>query len=151
MAAAAPSSSSGGLLTKSISELIILRFDGAAKGNPGPAGCGYVLLRSDGSVIDSGGKSVGINTNNVAEYNGFIEGLRCAIARGFRRIHIEGDSMLICNQMLGKWKINFAHLRELHDTAQAELQKLDFYEIVQIPREQNRLADIEANKCIIRT
>ncbi len=60
--------------------------DGAARGNPGPAGAGGVLVESNGQVVDRLAKFLGTQTNNFAEYMGLIIGLNRAKDLGVREI-----------------------------------------------------------------
>ncbi|GAB4839849.1 hypothetical protein Ancab_039632 [Ancistrocladus abbreviatus] len=76
----------------------ILEFDGASKGNPGLAGAGVVLLANDGSLICRLRQGLGTATNNAAEYRAVILGLKYALEKGFRSIHVRGDSKLVCMQ-----------------------------------------------------
>jgi ribonuclease HI len=137
-----------------------LRFDGASSGNPGPSGCGWVLLRGlpgDGpgasgeERVDEGWRSLGKRTNNDAEYEGLIAGLRGILDGPFRSqvqsLHIQGDSNLVINQLQGKWKINFPHLRTLRDQALEELRKIGCkWSAGWIRRELNGDADNLARK-----
>jgi len=129
------------MICESKLEKIIIRFDGAAKGNPGPAGCGFALLQMDGSVITSRSRSLGATTNNVAEYQGLIAGCTSALKYGYKNVQIEGDSALVCKQITGEWKIKSAHLYSLLLQAQALMKQFSEVVVHQIPRIQNELAD----------
>src|SRR2546423_15222046 len=82
-----------------------IRTDGAARGNPGPAGVGVVLLDPDGAVVDELGKGIGWATNNVAEYQALIEGLRLARSRGVDRLVVFSHSPRMGGQMKGRWEV----------------------------------------------
>ena len=56
-----------------------LYTDGGARGNPGPAAYGYVLEADDGTVLDARGETIGVATNNVAEYRALLAGLTKAL------------------------------------------------------------------------
>ncbi|XP_030531002.1 uncharacterized protein LOC115741300 isoform X2 [Rhodamnia argentea] len=90
-----------------------LQFDGASRGNPGPAGAGAVLRADDGSLVWRVREGVGIATNNVAEYRALILGLRHALQKGFKKIQVHGDSMLVCMQIQGKWKLKNQNMADL--------------------------------------
>ncbi|OEL24477.1 hypothetical protein BAE44_0014503 [Dichanthelium oligosanthes] len=77
----------------------ILEFDGACKGNPGKSGAGAIIRRLDGSVIALLREGLGITTTNAAEYRALILGLDYAAKKGFKHIHAQGDSKLVCNQV----------------------------------------------------
>jgi hypothetical protein len=74
---------------------IKVNFDGASKGNPGPAGYGAVLRNSEGEILALDTGYIGDTTNNVAELTGLLRGLQTAIAKGHQRIILEGDSQII--------------------------------------------------------
>ena len=73
-------------------------IDGGSRGNPGPAGYGVRIEQDDGSVVDLK-ESIGIATNNVAEYSGLIAALAWAVAHGVSRLHVRADSDLLVKQM----------------------------------------------------
>uniref|UniRef100_A0A6C0D307 RNase H type-1 domain-containing protein n=1 Tax=viral metagenome TaxID=1070528 RepID=A0A6C0D307_9ZZZZ len=122
-----------------------LYFDGCSKGNPGPAGSGAIIKNetNHNDIIWSGSENIGIATNNVAEYKGLILGLKHCTEGKYL---IKGDSMLIINQMNGKYKINSAHLLILHNEAKQIIKenKLDVT-FLYIPRAENKEADQLAN------
>jgi probable phosphoglycerate mutase len=75
-------------------------FDGGARGNPGPAGAGAVLLHdASGAEVGRVCTALGHATNNVAEYAGLIAGLRAALALGVERLRVLGDSKLVVMQV----------------------------------------------------
>jgi ribonuclease HI len=76
-----------------------LYFDGGSRGNPGLSGCGAILYNESQDCIWSGGKYLGSQTNNVAEYNGLIMGLEAAADLGTAALEIRGDSRLVINQV----------------------------------------------------
>ncbi|KAK0585451.1 hypothetical protein LWI29_028730 [Acer saccharum] len=123
----------------------ILEFDGASKGNPGQAGAGAVLRAEDGSVVWRIREGVGIATNNVAEYRALILGLKYALKKGFKHIRVHGDSMLVCMQIQGLWKINKANLAVLCQEAKELKDKFLSFKISHVYRESNAEADAQAN------
>lgn len=124
---------------------VILHFDGSALGNPGHAGSGYVLTDPSGGEICRGGMYIGKTTNNVAEYKALILGCGVALERGFRRIRIEGDSLLVINQVTGKWRSRVAHLSSLLSEAKTALSRFDTWTAEHIPRTVNTVADSVAS------
>ena len=90
-----------------------LSTDGGARGNPGPAAFGYVLETEDGTVLDARGETIGVATNNVAEYRALIAGLEAALERGVTELEVISDSELLVKQMRGEYKVKNAALREL--------------------------------------
>ncbi|KAM0005539.1 putative ribonuclease H [Helianthus debilis subsp. tardiflorus] len=123
----------------------ILEFDGAAKGNPGPAGAGVVLRAVDGSLVYRLREGLGVATNNVAEYRAMILGLRYALERGFRHIRVHGDSKLVCMQVNGLWKTKNQNMADLCKVAKELKDKFLSFQICHIEREYNSEADTQAN------
>jgi ribonuclease HI len=122
--------------------------DGAARGNPGPAGAGAVIVSPEGHVVAKVGKYLGETTNNVAEYTGLILGLKRAKAMGLRELDVLADSELLVKQLNGEYQVKADHLRPLHDEARALLQGFDQIEVRHIPREENEAADEMSNRAI---
>lgn len=126
----------------------ILYADGAARGNPGPAGSGAVLLDADGHVIAELTKFLGVTTNNVAEYNALIIGLEEAQRRGIDEIDIRMDSLLVVQQMRGLWKIKHPNMKPLALRAGELLASFPKRSIAHVPREDNAIADALSNRAI---
>jgi ribonuclease HI len=127
---------------------LTLVIDGAARGNPGPAGCGAAILDSRGTSLAERSVSLGKATNNEAEYHGLITGLQLAQERGFKRLHIRTDSELLAKQVRGEYKVKEPRLKALFVKAHDLLGKLEEWDIVNVPREENRLADRLSNIAI---
>ncbi len=126
----------------------ILYADGAARGNPGPAGSGALLLDERGRPLAELALALGHATNNVAEYRALILGLEEARKRGIDEIDVRMDSLLVVRQMQGLWKIKHPGLRPLALRAGALLAKFGRRTIEHIPREENSRADALANRAI---
>ena len=122
--------------------------DGAARGNPGPAGAGAVVLDGEGRVLARLGRFLGKQTNNVAEYQGLLLGLRRAHQMGAREVEVRADSQLLVRQLQGKYAVKNEVLKRLHEEALAMLRSFDRYELLHVPREQNALADEMSNRAI---
>jgi len=118
-----------------------LEFDGASKGNPGPAGLGVVIYDPSGTVVEKLGKPIAATTNNIAEYSALIEGLELASKIGIRHLSIRSDSELLVKQLCGEYKIRKPELIELAAKVNSLLEKFASYRIKHIPREMNTLAD----------
>ena len=128
----------------------VLHFDGgAAPTNPGPAGCGAVLI-VDGVTRFTVGKYIEHATNNVAEYSGLILGLATIVENhtDIRKLLVKGDSRLIINQMKGSFKVHNDTLKELHKEASGLASSLDDIQYMWVAREENSEADAIADKCI---
>ncbi|XP_014508246.1 uncharacterized protein LOC106767806 [Vigna radiata var. radiata] len=123
-----------------------LHFDGASKGNPGPAGAGAVLR--DGNKIYRLREGVGTQTNNVAEYRSLILGLKYALKKGYKHIVVQGDSLLVCNQIQGLWKIKHPNMASLCSEAKELKNKFLSFKISHVAREYNSEADAQANLAI---
>ncbi|XP_024978727.1 uncharacterized protein LOC112515971 isoform X1 [Cynara cardunculus var. scolymus] len=126
----------------------ILEFDGAAKGNPGPAGAGAVLRAVDGTLVYRLREGLGIATNNVAEYRAVILGLRYALEKGYRHIRVQGDSKLVCMQVNGLWKTKTQNMTDLCKVAKELKDRFLSFQICHIEREYNSEADAQANLAV---
>ncbi|MFB6146996.1 MAG: ribonuclease HI [Halobacteriaceae archaeon] len=124
-----------------------LYFDGACRGNPGPAAVGWVVLSGDG-VVDEGSERIGRATNNQAEYAALQRGLEVAADYGFDELVVRGDSELVVNQVTGAWQTNDPELRERRVTVRELLAQFDDWEIVHVPRELNDRADALAEDAL---
>ena len=126
-----------------------LQFDGCSKKNPGLAGAGAVIYKYS-KEIWSGDLFVGTNaTNNYAEYSGLIIGLEKAVELNIKTLHVEGDSLLVINQMTGKYKCNSPNLIEPHNKAKELAAKFDSINFVHIFRNKNARADELSNKAVV--
>ena len=122
--------------------------DGGSRGNPGPAAYGFVLESEDGHVLATVGETIGVATNNVAEYRGLIAGLETAVARGVGELEVVSDSELLVNQMRGDYKVKNETLRELHAEASALADRLGKVRYKAVRREHNDLADSLVNEAL---
>lgn len=124
-----------------------LYFDGAARGNPGPAGIGWVIVTADG-IVAEGSDRIGRSTNNQAEYDALIAVLKAARDYGFRDVQIRGDSELVIKQVRGEYDTNDPDLRERRVTVRELLESFDEWSIQHVPRETNERADSLANQAL---
>ena len=125
----------------------VLRTDGGARGNPGPAGIGIVLER-DSEVVVSGGAFLGEATNNVAEYEALIWGLENAIDSGAENLQVYSDSELVVRQMEGVYRVKDEKLKPLYGRARALADRLGAHTITHVRREENAAADALANEAM---
>ena len=137
---------------------VLIRADGAARGNPGPASAGaalYDLRRPDArdplaapdaSISDY----LGIQTNNVAEYTGTVRALELARELGASEVHLLLDSKLIVEQLAGRWRVKDAKLIPLWAAARQTLGGFSRWTAAHVPRAQNSVADALANEAIDR-
>lgn len=124
-----------------------LYFDGACRGNPGPAAVGWVLVGGDG-IVAEGGERIGRATNNQAEYEALIRGLEVAADYGFSEVQVRGDSELIVKQVRGEYDANDPTLRENRVRVHELLRAFDDWSIDHVPREVNDRADDLANEAL---
>jgi len=136
----------------------IIRTDGAARGNPGPASAGAVLIDAaradarhpsapaDGSISDF----LGHQTNNVAEYTAVVRALDLARELGAGEVHLLLDSKLIVEQLHGRWRVKDAKLIPLWTAARGTLAGFERWSAAHVPRAQNTSADRLANEAIDR-
>lgn len=122
-------------------------FDGAARGNPGLAAVGWVIVTGDG-IIAEGGERIGETTNNHAEYEALIRALEVASDYGFDEVRVRGDSELVVKQVRGAWDTNDPGLRERRVRVHELLEAFDEWSIDHVPREINERADELANEAL---
>ncbi len=128
--------------------LLRLYTDGAARGNPGPAGLGLVLEDESGLRLWGGCRFIGTATNNQAEYRALIEGLRRAKEWKPDRLEVYMDSQLVVEQVSGRFKVRSPELRPLHTEALRLFSGYPGATIEHVRRELNRGADALANRAI---
>ena len=122
--------------------------DGGARGNPGPAAYAYVLEAGDGTVLAAHGQTIGVATNNVAEYSALVEGLRKAAELQLNELEVVSDSELLVNQMRGSYKVKNEALRELWREAMRLATTFDKITYNVVRREHNELADRLVNEAL---
>ncbi|WP_336034864.1 ribonuclease HI [Halobacterium yunchengense] len=122
-------------------------FDGASRGNPGPAAVGWVLVSGDGIVAEHG-ERIGRATNNQAEYEALVAVLEAAAEFGFDEIELRGDSQLVVKQVKGAWDTNDPELREKRVRVRELLERFDDWSLTHVPREVNDRADDLANEAL---
>ncbi|MEV4664430.1 bifunctional RNase H/acid phosphatase [Micromonospora echinofusca] len=126
--------------------VVVVEADGGSRGNPGPAGYGAVVRDQDtGEVLAERSESIGVATNNVAEYRGLIAGLEAAAELGAAEVEARMDSKLVVEQMCGRWQIKHPGLRPLAAQAAGLASRFAAVRYQWIPRDRNRHADALAN------
>jgi len=129
-------------------QAVIINADGGSRGNPGPAGYGAVVFAADGTVLAERAASLGVATNNVAEYSGLIAGLEAARDLGASRVTARMDSKLVVEQMSGRWKIKHPDMKPLANRASALVAVFDLVDFEWVPRAENSYADRLANEAM---
>ena len=124
-----------------------LYFDGASRGNPGPASFGGVIIDEDGFELINFKKKIGRETNNVAEYSGLLAGLKVCIQYDVKDVEVYGDSKLVIEQIKGNWKVRNTTLKAFYN----EIKKLitpEYFDKItfhHVKRSHNKRADELAN------
>lgn len=127
---------------------VIVESDGASRGNPGPAGAGY-LVSQEGHVLAKGKRYLGISTNNVAEYQGMILGLEKALDLGADEVRALSDSLLVVRQVQGRYRVRKDHLKPLHRRCMDLAGRFRSFSIEYVPSSRNRahaLAEAAASR-----
>lgn len=124
----------------------LLLVDGAARDNPGEAGCEAAICDENGAVVKELSRYLGHSTNNVAGYEALLMGIEAVLQMGKKRIRVQSDSQLLVRQLNGEDRIKDAKLKDLFHRAVSLLRRFDAYRILHVPRELNRLADRLANR-----
>jgi ribonuclease HI len=127
---------------------LIMHVDGGARGNPGPAAIGVVIQTADGEVIHEVSETIGVATNNVAEYRALIRALERARELGATELEIIGDSELVARQLQGVYRVKHAAMKPLHAEALAALSGFGRWDIRTVPRAQNARADELVNAAL---
>ena len=128
---------------------VTVNIDGGARGNPGPAGAGVVVrCRDDGTVLHEAGVYLGRATNNVAEYNALLVGLKAAKCLGATDVVCLSDSELVVRQMKGEYRVKNDRLRGLYEEALHMQNEFERFSIRHVGREQNKEADQLVNRAI---
>lgn len=125
----------------------VLRSDGGARGNPGPAGAGFVV-EVNGETICRGGRYLGSCTNNVAEYEALIWGLENVRALGYDEVSVFADSELLVKQINGQYRVKNEGLKPLFLRALTLLRQFSRFEVTHVRRESNKEADAMANEAM---
>lgn len=129
-------------------DLIVAYIDGGSRGNPGPSGYGVRIENQGGSIIDEIKGSVGVTTNNVAEYEALLAALNYLKEKNFTNVIVRSDSQLLVKQMTGKFKVKHPNLKPLYVKARILVGELGLVEFQHIPREKNFFADRLANEAM---
>lgn len=121
--------------------------DGASRGNPGAGSYGFVILQ-EGEIVSQSGAVLGVVTNNVAEYQGLLEGLKACQKLGAESVVVKSDSELMVRQLNGQYKVRTPHLLPLFTEAVKLLKSFPEYKVTHVRREENKLADALANQAL---
>jgi len=128
----------------------ILHSDGASRGNPGPAAIGFILQDASGQELAAEGECIGTTTNNVAEYQAVLAGLRKARELGIEELEVRLDSELVVRQLNGDYKVRHPGLIEWKRRVDDMLHGFRRVRIHHIDRNENAAADKLANEALDR-
>jgi len=117
----------------------VVKFDGGARPNPGPAAIGYIVETDDWT--EEGHEHIGDSTSNRAEYHALIEGLETASEKGCTEVEARGDSELVVKQVRREYGVDEPELRPLRDSVQELVEEFDSFEIQHVSRDENWEAD----------
>ena len=124
--------------------------DGGARGNPGPAAIGAVLLGPDGAALEEISEYIGRATNNQAEYRAVVAVLEAARRHRVAALRLHLDSELIVHQLNGRYRVRNEALRPHYERAKALIEGIKSFRVQHVPREANRRADALVNRAIDR-
>ncbi|MBI2168847.1 MAG: ribonuclease HI family protein [Actinobacteria bacterium] len=130
---------------------LIVFADGGARGNPGPAAIGAVVVdpsTEPPNIVATVSEAIGVATNNVAEYRAVIAGLEAAAEAGARSVELRADSQLVIRHLDGSYRVKNPGLRVLYDEAVGLLARFADVRLVHVPREQNTDADALVNAAL---
>jgi ribonuclease HI len=128
---------------------ILIYTDGAARGNPGPAGLGAILRdAATGEVLAELARFLGVRTNNYAEWTAVEDALQEALRLGATHVDLRMDSELVARQITGRYRVKHPDLKPIHAGVMAMLGQLDGYTVGHVPRELNKDADRLSNVAI---
>jgi ribonuclease HI len=126
---------------------VTVHFDGGGP-NPGPSACAAVVYDAAGNKLASQGHLIGEATNNIAEWEGLLLGVRMADSLRASHVELRGDSQLIINQLLGIWSCKDPSLRARHYEAIKALEAFASWEALWVRREANREADAKVRETL---
>mgnify|MGYP000851203694 FL=1 len=127
---------------------LIAFIDGASKGNPGESSYAFVLGDGEGNIIMETAVRLGIATNNEAEYQALLAVLDQVISQKGKKLRVFSDSQLLVKQINHLYQVKSPNLIPLYQEAQSKIQKLGYFEISHIPREENQKADHLASEIL---
>jgi ribonuclease HI len=125
-----------------------LHIDGGSRGNPGDAGFGVHVTAPDGSEVAELYGYIGQATNNVAEYQALLHGLRYALDHGVRRVLVFSDSELVVKQIGGSYRVKHPAMIPLHREARDLMRRFEEVRVTHVRRELNKEADRLANRAL---
>lgn len=127
---------------------VTINVDGASRGNPGPAGIGYVIYDNTGKIIEQGGEFIGFSTSRMAEYYAMRKGVERALELGYKTVKFVSDSLMVVNQLLGIFSIKNQDIIPVFEDINKKITDFEAVSFKHVPRSENVIADREANLAI---
>ncbi|MBP9747832.1 ribonuclease HI family protein [Patescibacteria group bacterium] len=126
-----------------------IRTDGGSRGNPGPSGIGVVIEdATTGKVLEEHSRYLGMTTNNQAEYQAVILGLKRCIELGAKRVEVCADSELLVKQAKGEYRVKNPELQKRFRELQECIASFEKVVFTHVYREANTAADALANEAM---
>lgn len=132
-------------------DAVVVYCDGGSRGNPGPSGIGAIVLdpsTDPPETLATVSETIGIATNNVAEYRALIAGLEAATLVSRGAIEVRADSQLMIRQLEGAYRVKNPGLRPLWEQARQLLLLFESVTLTHVPREENTVADALVNDAL---
>lgn len=127
---------------------VTINVDGASRGNPGPAGIGYIIHDNTGKIIEQDGEFIGFATSRMAEYYAMRKGVERALELGYKTVKFISDSLMVVNQINGVFSIKNQDILPIYKDILAKIEQFDAVSFKHVPRSENAIADHEANVAI---
>lgn len=127
---------------------LVIHVDGGSRGNPGPAAIAAVLSTPDGEVVADAKETIGVASNNVAEYKAVLLGLTRARELGASEVEVVNDSELVQKQINGQYKVKHPDMKPLYAQSLDALGQFDAWSVRSVPRAQNKDADALVNQAL---
>ncbi len=127
---------------------LVIHVDGGSRGNPGPAAIAAVLSTPEGDVVADAKETIGVASNNVAEYKAVLLGLEKARELGADEVEVVNDSELVQKQINGQYKVKHPDMKPLYAESMAALSQFGNWSIRSVPRAQNSDADALVNQAL---
>ncbi|CAN5141365.1 hypothetical protein BH24ACT23_BH24ACT23_12900 [soil metagenome] len=125
-----------------------MNVDGGARGNPGPAAIGAIVRDAGGEVVAEAAETIGVATNNVAEYRALMRGIELAVENGATELELYGDSELVVKQVRGEYRVKDVNLKPLHAEVRTALASVGSWSFGHVHRENNADADALVNQAL---
>jgi len=127
---------------------VVINTDGGSRGNPGPSAIGAVIAAPDGTVLAEVAEPLGVATNNVAEYTAVLRALERAAELGASNVDLRSDSLLLIEQLNGRFKVKNPTLRVLHQKVREAAKRFETVKFSHVRREYNVEADSLVNQAL---